>query len=42
MLGKVNKLSNLGWGYNQRILKMDSFALSYYKTIPKDYDGILI
>ena len=28
--GKVLKLSNLGWSANERFLKMDSLALSYF------------
>lgn len=39
LLGKVNKLSNKGWNYHFRLLKMDAVALTYFKTVPKDFDG---
>ena len=38
-LGKVNKLSNKGWSYNLRLLKMDQYSLTYYKNVPSDFDG---
>ncbi len=39
LLGKVNKLSNKGWNFHFRLLKMDNYALSYFKSVPKDFNG---
>ncbi len=39
LLAKMNKLSNKGWSYHLRLLKLDSQALSYYRNVPKDFDG---
>ena len=39
MLTKMNKLSNKGWSYHSRLLRLDQHAISYFRNIPKDYDG---
>jgi len=41
VLGKVNKLSNKGWSYHFRLLRMDQNSLTYYKSVPSDFDGKL-
>ena len=39
LLAKMNKLSNKGWSYHLRLLRMDQHALTYFRNVPKDYDG---
>jgi hypothetical protein len=39
ILAKMNKLSNKGWSFHLRLLKMDQHALTYYRNVPKDFDG---
>lgn len=34
----MNKLSNKGWSYHLRLLKMDEHAITYFRNVPKDYD----
>ena len=41
LLAKMNKLSNKGWSYHLRLLKMDQHALTYYRNVPKDFDGMI-
>jgi len=38
-LGKVQKLSNKGFSFNFRILRIYESSLAYYKSVPKDYNG---
>lgn len=39
LFGKMNKLSNKGWTYHLRLVKMDQNSISYYRNVPKDFDG---
>lgn len=39
LFGKMNKLSNKGWSYHLRLVKMDQHSISYYRNVPKDFDG---
>ena len=38
-IGVVQKLSNWGYRYNKRLLKIDSNTLSYYRDVPKNFTG---
>ncbi len=38
-IGKAEKLGGWGWGYHQRLLQLTGNILSYYRKVPKDFDG---
>ena len=38
LVGKVWKLSNYGYSQHERILKLNKKGLSYYKTVPPDFN----
>ena len=38
LIGKVSKLSNMGYSQHLRILKLNHKGLSYYKKVPDDFN----
>jgi len=38
---KMEKLSNKGWSYHPRLIRVDEHSIAYFSKIPKDYTGML-
>ncbi len=38
---KMEKLSNKGWSYHPRLIRVDEHSISYFSKIPKDYTGTI-
>ena len=38
LIGKVYKLSNMGYSQHLRLLKLNHKGLSYYKKVPDDFN----
>ena len=38
LIGRVMKLSNMGYSQHQRLLKLNHKGLSYYKHVPADFN----
>ena len=36
---KMEKLSNKGWSYHPRLIRVDEHSIAYFSKIPKDYTG---
>jgi len=34
---KMEKLSNKGWSYHPRLIRVDEHSIAYFSKIPKDY-----
>jgi hypothetical protein len=41
-MGRVQKLSNIGWSFHPRLLYMDGYSIAYYKNVPKEFNGTII
>ncbi len=39
MLYKMEKLSNKGWSYHPRLIRLDEHSICYFSKIPKDFKG---
>ncbi len=40
-IGRVQKLSGMGWSLHERLLKLEGNILCYYSAVPKDFSGML-
>lgn len=41
LLFKMEKLSNKGWSYHKRLVKLDANSICYFRAVPKDFVGRL-
>jgi len=38
--GRIEKISGMGYSIHKRLLKLDTNSLTYYKSIPVDYEDM--